>query len=109
VFRLTKEKAMAQRFIARERFEFANGAIGWRPGGPFDCLGPYAKVENCPIDGTNIRRTAYASGYADTFFDTFSSVPANTRYKGKNVRGYFTMSDGGCVFVPYDSERAKLV
>ena len=25
-----------QRFIARERFDFGNGAIGWRPGGPFE-------------------------------------------------------------------------
>lgn len=64
----------------------------------------YAKVENCPIDGTDIRRTAYATGYADTFF----SVPANTRYKGRHIRGFFTMRDDGCVFVPYDSEREKL-
>jgi hypothetical protein len=51
-----------QRFRATERFEFTNGAIGWRPGGPFDCLGPYAKVQNCPIDGTGFRRTCYATG-----------------------------------------------
>lgn len=42
--------------LARERYNFSNGAIGWRPGGPFDCLGPYAKVQNCPIDGTELRR-----------------------------------------------------
>ena len=87
---------MSQKFLANERHEFSNGAIGWRPGGPFDCLGPYAKVENCPIDGTDLRLTCYASGYADTFF----SVPANTRINGKHVKGFFTMRDGGCVFIP---------
>ena len=38
-----------QRFIAREKFTFSNDAIGFRPGGPFDCLGPYAKVLNAPL------------------------------------------------------------
>ena len=87
-----------QKFWGRERFEFSNGAVGWRPGGPMDCLGPYAKVQNCPImvDGVEVgRRTCYATGYADTFF----SVPACTRWKGKYVGGYFT---GECEFHPYD-------
>ena len=87
-----------QRFIARERFEFSNGAVGWRPGGPMDCLGPYAKVQNCPIHGTSLRRTCYATGYADTFF----SVPACTRVRGAYIGGYLTMDDGGCEFRPYD-------
>jgi hypothetical protein len=86
-----------QKFIAREKHEFSNGAIGWRSGGPRDCLGPFAKVNNCPIDGTNVRLTCYATNHADTFF----SVPAATRYKGKAVKGYFTMYDEGCVFVPF--------
>lgn len=85
---------MCQKFAARERFEFTNGAIGWRPGGPIDCLGPYAKVQNCPIDGTDLRLTCYATGYADTMF----SVPACTRYRGRYVGGFFTMEDGACVF-----------
>lgn len=95
---------MAQRFVARERFEFSNGAIGWRPGGPFDCLGPYAKVENCPIAGTDLRRTAYATGYADTHF----SVPAETRYKGQRIKGYFSLDDGAIEFRPLTSEHSKL-
>lgn len=96
---------MSQRFVARERFEFPNGAIGWRPGGPMDCIGPYAKVQNCPIivNGVEIgRRTCYASGYADTFF----SAPANTRGKGKYISGYFT---GECEFHPYDRFKEILV
>lgn len=87
-----------QKFLAREPFEFPNGATGWRPGGPMDCLGPYAKVHDCPImvDGVEVgRRTAYATGYADTFF----SVPACTRWKGHYVGGYF---DGEGAFHPYD-------
>lgn len=85
-----------QRFIARERFAFPNGAIGWRPGGPFDCLGPYAKVQNCPIHGTDLRRTCYATGYADTYF----SVPAVTQVNGKRIKGYFTLDDGAISFRP---------
>ena len=92
------------RFAAREPFTFTNGAIGWRPGGPFDCLGPYAKVENCPIAGTTLRRTCYASGYADTFF----SVPAYTRIKGRYVSGYFTMPDGGIEFCVLDKHKDRI-
>ena len=89
---------MSQKFAARESFTYPNGAIGWSPGGPMDCLGPWAKVQNCPIDGTDLRLTCYASGYADTYF----SIPANTRYRGKYIGGYFTMRDGNPVFCPMD-------
>jgi hypothetical protein len=77
-----------QRFIARERFVFSNGAIGWRPGGPFDCLGPYAKVQNCPL-WHHAARTAYATGYADTFFLSARCTVAAT------VRGYFAAAKDG--------------
>lgn len=111
---------MGQRFIARERRAFSNGAVGWAPGGPFDCLGPYAKVERCPIvtlerigNGpsdvrrvdTGLRRTCYATGYADSFF----SVPACAKVRGRYVGGFFVMDDGACVFVacfPIDAEPA---
>jgi len=93
-----------QKFAARDRFEFPNGAIGWRPGGPFDCLGPYAKVENCPIHGTELRRTCYATGYADTYF----SLPACTRVKGKYIAGYFTLDDGAISFRPMDRHKYRL-
>lgn len=97
---------MGQKFIARERFEFSNGAIRWRPGGPFDCLGPYAKVQKCPVligVGDEVkevaRLTCYASGYANTYF----SIPACTRYRGKHIGGFFMSdSDGNCTFRPYD-------
>ena len=90
---------MGQKFIARERREFSNGAVGYAPGGPFDCLGPYAKVTNCPIVGTGLRLTCYATGYADTAF----SVPACTRRKGRHVGGFFRFdNNGGLEFVPYE-------
>ena len=94
---------MAQVFraSARDAFTWPNGAIGHSPGGAFDCIGPFAKVTNCPIDGTELRLTCYATGIADTFF----SVPACTRRKGKHVRGFFTTRDDGVVFVPMDSHR----
>lgn len=88
----------AQRFYAdpKHSFEFTNGAIGYRSGSSFDCLGPYARVKNCPIAGTTppLRLTCYATGYADTYF----SVPACTRHKGKYISGYFTMDDGAIEF-----------
>lgn len=94
-----------QKFIAREPFQFSNGAVGWRPGGPFDCLGPWAKVQNCPIHGTELRRTCYATGYADTYF----SIPAVTRVKGKRVTGYLTQTDaGGAEFRPHNGELDKI-
>jgi len=93
------------KFVAREKREFSNGAIGWGPGGPFDCLGPYAKVQNCPISGTSLRRTAYATGYAETYF----SVPAYTRYKGKYIGGFLSsFEDGGIEFHPMDKFKDRL-
>jgi hypothetical protein len=95
-----------QKFYAspKDTYECANGAIGYRSGGPFDCLGPYAKVLNCPIHGTDIRRACYATGYADTWF----SIPACTRYKGKYIRGFFTHEESGIVFNPMDSHKHLL-
>lgn len=91
---------MAQVFYASaDTFTYPNGAVGHRPGGPFDCLGPYAKVRNCPVLGAARRYTCYATGYPDTYF----SVPACTRIRGKHVRGYFTMEDGNIEFRPYKS------
>ena len=85
-----------QKFRAAKPYQFANGAIGWSSGNPADCLGPFAKVQNCPIAGTQERRTAYATNYADTFF----SVPARTQLRGKTLKGYFTVEDHNCVFHP---------
>lgn len=81
-----------QRFAARVATKYENGAVGWAPGGPFDCLGPFAKVQNCPvvIDRREVaRHTCYATGYADTWF----SIPACTRHKGRYVSGFMTTDD----------------
>lgn len=94
-----------QKFIAREKVEFTNGAIGYAPGGIADCLGPFAKVVNCPIDETDIRLTCYATGYADTYF----SIPAATRYRGKYIGGFFTMREGGIIFCTLDRFKDRLV
>jgi hypothetical protein len=85
-----------QRFIARESFTWPNGAIGWRPGGPFDCIGPFAKVQQCPVEGQQRRYTCYAQGYADTFF----SIPAATRIRGQRIHGFLTMRNDGPEFIP---------
>lgn len=93
------------RFAARERYQFSNGTIGWRPGGPMDCLGPYAKVQNCPIDGTDLRRTCYATGYADTWF----SIPAWTRYRRQCIGGFLTSNGDAVYFVPHTRFRERLL
>ena len=97
---------MAQKFYASpvDTFTWPNGAVGHRPGGPFDCLGPYAKVKNCPIQGLERRLTCYATGSPDTYF----SVPACTRYRGQHIRGYFSVSDIGTEFRVMDSHKHLL-
>jgi hypothetical protein len=95
-----------QRFYAspHDTFTSPNGAVGYRPGGPFDCLGPYAKVRNCPVAGTALRLTCYATDYADTYF----SVPACTQYRGRYVRGYFTHDGNGVTFQVVDAHRSRI-
>lgn len=103
---------MAQKFHAdhRTRFVHPNGAEAFGPGGPFDCLGTWAKVRRCPVylgdTDTGHRLTCYATGYADTAF----SVPACTRYKGQHIGGYFTLdeSKGGALFRVLDRYADKL-
>ena len=97
---------MGQKFYAspNNTFTWPNGAVGHRSGHSFDILGHYAKVRNCPIAGTDLRLTCYATGYADTHF----SVPACTRYKGKHIRGFFTTRDDGLVFCVVDAHKNRL-
>lgn len=94
---------MAQVFYASptNTFTWPNGAIGHRPGGSFDCLGPYAKVKNCPIAGTNLRLTCYATAYANTYF----SIPACTRHKGKHIKGFFSHDEDNVVFHVMNSHK----
>ena len=98
---------MSQKFYAHptDTMTWPNGAVDHRPGGPFDCLGPYAKVRDCPIQGMDGKRlTCYATGLADTFF----SVPACTRYRGRYIGGFFTTNSDGIEFVPYDRYKEYL-
>jgi hypothetical protein len=98
---------MCQKFYASPKHaeSFPNGAIGYGSGSPFDCLGPFAKVQNCPIHGHDgLRLTCYATGHADTWF----SIPACTRYRGKYVAGYFTVEDGNVKFRPMDRHADRL-
>jgi hypothetical protein len=64
----------------------ANGAIDWYTnwmGGP-----SLALIRNCPTPYG--ARTVYVQGEADTFF----TIPAACRVKGKDVRGFLTCEDG---------------
>ena len=96
---------MPQRFHASsDSFAFKNDAVGYRPGGAFDMLGPYAIVRNCPIAGTDRRATCYASGYPDTMY----SVPANTVVNGKYIGGFFMLDGGAIEFHPHLRYRKRL-
>lgn len=100
---------MPQKFYADKKNPqtWNNGAIGYGPSSPYDCLGPFAVVYHCPIpinERLTIKRTCYATGYADTFF----SIPACTRYKGKYIGGYLTMADDGPEFRVYDRFKDRL-
>lgn len=54
-----------------------------------------SKLEHCPtVFGP---RTVYVTGEADTWF----SLPAACKYRGKTVRGYVTCSDGMWEFRAY--------
>lgn len=87
-----------------DTFEWPNGAIGHRSGTTFDCLGPFAKVRHCPIAGTDLKATCYATGYADTYF----SIPASTRIRGRHVAGYFAIDDGNIEFRVMDRHKDRL-
>ena len=96
-----------QRFYAdpKNTFVWPNGAIGYRSGGPFDCLGPYAKVENCPIDGTQLKRTCYAVSLSDTAF----SIPAVCTIDGHRISGFFTGSgDAGVRFCVHNRHKTLI-
>jgi hypothetical protein len=81
----------------------SNGAVPWYTkwvGGP-----SLALIRNCPsvINHKSPRgdyaedigpRSVYIRGEADTFF----TQPAVCRYKGKDMRGYVTCTDGNWEF-----------
>jgi hypothetical protein len=84
-----------QKFRADESGEaYPNGAVPhytrWM-GGP-----TLALVRNCPIVGVdNVSpRTVYVRDHADTYF----SVPAACKIKGKTIRGSLCYQDDNLVF-----------
>ena len=82
-----------------------DGAVLWYAvwwGGP-----TLARINNCRIEGTDLRRAVYITGEPDTWFTT----PAATRVHGHYVRGYVTgESDTGenLVFHAMDSHKHLL-
>ena len=76
----------------------ANGAIPWYAlwmGGP-----TLSKIENCPIQGSNLRRMVYITGEPLTWY----SLPAACKVKGATVRGFVTGGEDGRYFVPMTRE-----
>jgi len=54
-----------------------------------------SKLEECPTPFG--RRTVYVTGEADTFF----TIPASCRFKGKTVSGFLTCKDRAWEFHAY--------
>ncbi len=99
---------MSQRFRANTSIVNQNGSISWGSNSPMDCLGHHAKIQNCPIiigvgeqEKEVARLTCYAQGYADTWF----SIPADTRYRGHVIHGYFTGTEEGPIFRVMDQDK----
>lgn len=69
----------------------------WWLGGP-----TLALVRDCKIaDDRLTPRTVYVRDEADTYF----SIPAACRYKGKTIKGYITGDmRGEFIFQPYDGQ-----
>lgn len=89
--------------MMRYRFDREGPATpnGGRPvytdwmGGP-----TLAGVRNCRVDWDALSpRTVYTTGEPDTFF----SIPARCRHRGRTVRGFLTSEAEGYVFVPHQN------
>lgn len=70
--------------------EQKNGAVPHYTAWAF---GPtLALIRNCPVVNANLSpRTVYITGEADTWF----SIPAVCRYRGKTITGYCCTDDAG--------------
>lgn len=62
--------------------------------------GEYISADALCPDG-KIRKTKRISATADTFF----SVPASIRFRGKTVAGYITIEDETVRFIPYKNRK----
>jgi hypothetical protein len=74
---------------------YPSGAIPWYTswmGGP-----SLALIRECPTPFGP--RTVYVRGEADTFF----SLPSACRWKGRDVRGFLSLTDGEVTFTPYSN------
>jgi hypothetical protein len=73
--------------------EHPNGSRAFYTPGPFASV---AKVERCPCED-GVRRNAFATAEADTFF----SVPACVYVGKKTVGGYLASDEDGWKFITY--------
>ncbi len=62
-------------------------------------------ILKCRIHLSDKRLSVYISGEPDTYF----SIPAYTRCKGKYVKGYITSDEMGNIFHAMDSHKERLV
>lgn len=89
-----------QKFYAgKARKPDPNGAIQW-VSSPYGCL---AKVDKCPCEDGKAR-TVYITGQPDTYF----SIPAATRVRGKYVGGYVTSDENGVRFECLDKFKDRM-
>lgn len=80
-----------------------SGALPWYFGAPGMGWRILAKVQNCPCEDGK-PRTVYITGQPDTYF----SIPAATRVKGRYVAGYVTSDENGMRFECMDRHRDRM-
>ena len=92
-----------QKYRADKSTQQADGATLWHAnwiGGP-----TLAKIQHCRLADTTLRRAVYVTGEPDTWF----SIPAATRVKGRYIAGYVTTDDDGLyVFRPMNRHKDRL-
>jgi len=91
------QKYRADTFVKNE-----DGSISWFAqwmGGP-----SLARINNCRINGSEARRAVYITAEADSYF----SIPAACKVRGKYVKGYVTSDDSGNIFHAMDSHKHLL-
>lgn len=91
-----------QKYRADKSEKQSDDSVAWYAqwfGGP-----SLAKIENCRIHESELRRMVYITGEPDSFF----SQPAACKVKGKTVRGYVTSDESGYIFHAMDSHKHLL-
>lgn len=87
--------------------EFLNGAVGTAPFGKTnkEKLGHLFKVTNCPVRGTNLKRTCYATRPGVKQGEVLAIFWINER----RITGKFSLTEEGVEFILDEKYRKEFV